>query len=415
MITNLLFRYHQIRLQSELICEPLEPEDYVVQPIVDVSPPKWHLGHTTWFFEQMLLVPFMPDYKLFHPEYNYVFNSYYETVGNRVLRTNRGNLSKPSVVDIYSYRKYVDKCMKDFIENINLSTELLNIIEIGLQHEQQHQELLYYDIKYILGNNPLFPKYREESNNKNLSSATPLGFLDVSEGIYKVGHNSDGFCFDNEKGHHSVFLHDYIIGDRLITNAEFLEFIQDGGYQDFRHWYSEAWEWVKTNDKKAPFHWHNMDGVWYNYTMHGLKKVNLDTPVAHVSQFEAAAFAKWKGMRLPTEFEWEVACGIHQPSIPVSANLSDMDTFEPIQPTEGNYQFYGDLWEWTSSAYTAYPYYEAPEGALGEYNGKFMTNQMVLKGGSYATPRNHIRPTYRNFFHPHLNWQFTGIRLAKHV
>lgn len=386
----------------------------MVQPIVDVSPPKWHLGHTTWFFEKMLLEAYLEGYKVFRPEYNYVFNSYYESVGARVLRTNRGNLSRPTVQEVYDYRTYVDHQMTRFFESRDrLSTEEKDILEIGLQHEQQHQELLLYDIKYILGTNPLFPAYRTETKPQE-SEARPFSLLSVEEGLYSIGHQCKDFCFDNELGKHQVYLHSYQIANRLTTNAEYLEFMNDGGYEDFRFWYSEAWDWVKKENKKAPFHWHFIDGVWHQYALNGLQIINPNEPVSHVSQFEAAAFASWRGMRLPTEFEWEAACHIHQPHIPESANFVESNALRPQSPTEHNYQFYGDLWEWTNSAYLPYPYYKSAEGALGEYNGKFMINQMILRGGSYATPKDHIRSTYRNFFHPHLNWLFSGIRLAKH-
>ena len=297
----------------------------------------------------------------------------------------------------------------------NVNNRLLEVLEIGLQHEQQHQELLYYDIKYILGNNPLFPVYLSNKKNDTPSTAAQLGFLTVDEGIYTIGHGNNDFCFDNEKGVHQVFLHAYSVSDRLTTNGEYLEFMQDGGYKDFSLWLSEGWEWNKNEQIKAPLYWHLINNVWHQYTMFGLLPVDLNQPISHTNYYEASAFAKWKGMRLPTEFEWEVACKNHQPSIPLSANLSDLDNFGPVQPMDNNYQFYGDLWEWTSSSYLPYPYYATPEGALGEYNGKFMINQMVLRGGSFATPSDHIRSTYRNFFHPHLRWHFTGIRLAQYV
>ncbi|MFY0625927.1 MAG: ergothioneine biosynthesis protein EgtB [Reichenbachiella sp.] len=409
-------KFKRVREQSEAICAPLEIEDYVVQPVVDVSPPKWHLGHTTWFFEKMLLEAFIENYKNFHPDFNYVFNSYYETVGKRVLRTNRGNLTRPSVDEVLRYRAYVDQQVLEFLDvATQLDEEVVKILEIGLQHEQQHQELLMYDIKYILGTNPLFPAYSNApEENKKLESKA-LNFLKVESGNYRIGHAGDDFCYDNELGIHQVFLHDFEIGDRLVTNGEYLEFIESGGYKNFNFWYSEAWDWLKTEQRIAPKHWHLIEGQWHNYTLHGLKEINIHAPVSHVSQYEAAAYAMWKGMRLPTEFEWEVACNTHQATPPDSANFVENQNFKAMTPESSNFQFFGDLWEWTNSSYSPYPYFKTEEGALGEYNGKFMINQMVLRGGSYATPKDHIRPTYRNFFHPNLSWQFTGIRLAKHV
>ncbi|SHJ75074.1 ergothioneine biosynthesis protein EgtB [Reichenbachiella agariperforans] len=416
LLSHLKEKYLQIRAQSEKICQPLHLEDYVVQPVVDVSPPKWHLGHTTWFFEKMLLEAFSKDYCVYHPEYNYVFNSYYESIGKRVLRTNRGNLTRPSVADVYKYRAFVDQQMLNFFDTREtLSAEEKTIIEIGLQHEQQHQELLLYDIKYILGTNPLFPAYQTSPKLQIETAPKPLGFLNVPAGNYTIGHEGDRFSFDNEHGRHQVYLHDYRIGDRLITNREYLDFIKDGGYRNFTYWYAEAWDWVQREDKQAPFHWHFIEDCWHSYTLEGLQPINLNEPVSHISQYEAAAFANWKGMRLPTEFEWEVACLLHQPTIPENSNFVNQENHRPLPATEGNYQFYGDLWEWTNSAYLPYPYYKTEAGPLGEYNGKFMISQMVLRGGSYATPKDHIRPTYRNFFHPHLNWLFSGIRLAQHA
>lgn len=405
-----------MRHQSEHLCQPLEKEDYVVQPIVDVSPPKWHLGHTTWFFEQMILSEFANDYKAFHPEFNFIFNSYYETVGKRVLRTNRGNLTRPSTDQVYAYRKYVNEQFIEFLDQQeSLSEQLAQLIELGLQHEQQHQELLTYDIKYILGGNPLFPIYYKSLTLSKTDKSRPMGFLKIPEGNYSIGYDGDQFSFDNEHGQHKVFLHAFDIADRLVTNEEYLAFIEEGGYQDFRHWYMEGFEWVKANQEKSPYHWHNVNGEWHQFTFGGLQKLDLSAPVTHISQFEAAAFASWKGMRLPTEFEWEVACQLHEPAPTTQSNFVESETMAPLAAGPGHYQFFGDCWEWTNSAYLPYPYYKKDEGAIGEYNGKFMINQMVLRGGSFATPKNHIRTTYRNFFHPHLKWHFTGIRLAKHA
>lgn len=382
---QLLENYRRIRARSVEICEPLETEDFVVQPVVDVSPPKWHLGHTTWFFETFILIPNLDGYQVFNSQYNFVFNSYYETIGARVIRTDRGNLSRPSVADIFQYRKYVDEQMEIFLLNNDLSDDLQKLFELGLNHEQQHQELLLTDIKYILGHNPLFPAYNE---NFTLEKSEPENFemLSFKEGIYEIGFEGEGFCFDNELNRHKVYLNDFQISNRLVTNSEYLEFMNDGGYENFRHWHAEGWEWVKGNQAKAPLYWHFIEGKWMLYTLNGLKEITPDEAVCHINFFEASAFASWKGMRLPTEAEWEVASG----------------KFD-----------WGKRWEWTGSAYLPYPGFAKEEGAVGEYNGKFMVNQMVLRGASLATPKGHSRKTYRNFFPTSLQWQFTGIRLAK--
>ncbi|BEV02732.1 ergothioneine biosynthesis protein EgtB [Chryseobacterium gambrini] len=382
---QLLENYRRIRARSVEICEPLETEDFVVQPVVDVSPPKWHLGHTTWFFETFILIPNLDGYEVFNPQYNFVFNSYYETIGARVIRTDRGNLSRPSVADIFQYRKYVDEQMETFLLNNDLSDDLKKLFELGLNHEQQHQELLLTDIKYILGHNPLFPAYNE---NFPLEKSEPENFemLSFKEGIYEIGFEGEGFCFDNELNRHKVYLNDFQISNRLVTNSEYLEFMNDGGYENFRHWHAEGWEWVKENHAKAPLYWHFIEGKWMLYTLNGLKEITPDESVCHINFFEALAFASWKGMRLPTEAEWEVASG----------------KFD-----------WGKRWEWTGSAYLPYPGFAKEEGAVGEYNGKFMVNQMVLRGASLATPKGHSRKTYRNFFPTSLQWQFTGIRLAR--
>ena len=381
---SLLDFFLETRKHSESICEPLEIEDYVVQPVVDVSPPKWHLGHTTWFFEEFILKPHDPGYVQFDVDFSFVFNSYYETVGKRVVRSDRGNLSRPSVKKVYEYRAYVTEGVKKFFSE-NQNQTLTDLLEIGIHHEKQHQELLLTDIKYILGNNPLLPPYTnifqdhpEETHQQD--------WVEVKAGIYEIGHDSDEFCYDNELGRHQVYLQNYEISNKLVTNQEYIKFIEAGGYERFDLWHAEGWDWVQQNQVKSPLYWHQIDGAWYHYNTNGLEKVNISTPVTHISYFEAFAYAQWKGNRLPTEFEWEAA-----------------QSFFP----------WGKRWEWTESAYLPYPNYQKADGALGEYNGKFMVSQKVLRGGSVATPVKHTRHTYRNFFHPYLRWQFTGIRLAR--
>lgn len=405
-------QFNSIRSKTEEICSPLQTEDYVVQPIGDVSPPKWHLGHTTWFFEQFILLPFLNDYKLFHSEFNFVFNSYYESIGSRVLRTDRGNLSRPTTNEVYAYRAYVNEHMQQFFSRSELITEEVSfILEMGLNHEQQHQELLVYDIKYILGNNPLFPTYKEITENMPQKKASPLLFKKIKEGVYTIGYEGDGFHFDNEKGVHKVYINPFEISNRLITNAEYLEFMNDEGYDSFQYWLAEGWDWVKQKTIQSPEYWYQIDGEWKNYTFSGLSSINWQEPVAHISFYEADAFARWKGYRLPTEFEWEVAA--NELGEMESCNFSEGANFNLNIQEGANSHYFGNLWEWTGSAYRPYPKYEAPNGALGEYNGKFMVNQQVLRGGSIATPMNHYRTTYRNFFHPHLRWMLSGFRLAK--
>ncbi len=381
---NLAETYRTIRKHTEAICEPLQTEDYVVQPIADVSPPKWHLGHTTWFFETFILKPNATKYEVFDENYNFVFNSYYETVGARVIRTDRGNLSRPTVQDVYQYRAYVDEAMDKFLA-CEVSNGVKELLELGLNHEQQHQELLCYDIKYILGHNPLFPAYATENIEQNLTTGE-TGFVAMREGVYEVGYAGDDFCFDNELGRHKVYINNFEISQSLVTNAEYLEFINDGGYQNFKFWHSEAWDWVRNNNINAPLYWHQVEGEWFRYDLKGLNPIKMDEPVCHISFYEASAFAAFKEMRLPTEFEWEVA----------SAEFK-----------------WGQLWEWTESAYLPYPNFITAPGAIGEYNGKFMVNQKVLRGASVATSPGHQRFTYRNFFHANLRWMYSGIRLVK--
>jgi len=382
---SLVSFFTETRQHTEDICKPLEIEDYVVQPVVDVSPPKWHLGHTSWFFEEFILKPHKHRYQIFDEDFSYVFNSYYETIGKRVLRTDRGNLSRPGVARIYDYRLHVTNEIKEFL-NQEVSKEIEDILLIGIHHEKQHQELLLTDIKYILGNNPLFPKY-----NDSFEEYQAQGFdgewINMKEGIYEIGHKSgSGFSYDNESDRHKVYLQDYKISNKLVTNGEYLKFMEAGGYSDFNLWHAEGLDWIKTNQITQPMYWHKINDEWYYFTLRGLQKIDPKAPLAHISYYEAFAYAQWKGCRLPTEFEWEAA----------------QEYFE-----------WGQRWEWTESAYLPYPNYQKPPGAIGEYNGKFMVNQKVLRGGSVATPKNHTRPTYRNFFQPYLRWQFMGLRLAK--
>lgn len=413
---TLLSTFNQVRAQTEHLIAPLAPEDTVVQPVVDVSPPKWHIAHTTWFFEEFVLAPHMEGFDRFHPKYAFLFNSYYEGAGERVQRVYRGNMTRPTVGEILDYRAYVNAAMGEFLEKgSHLTPEILEMIELGLNHEQQHQELLVYDIKYILGHNPLFPTYRKGITPENQPAADLTeAWLEVEEGIYEIGHEGEGFHWDNEKGKHRVFLESYRIQDRLITHGEFREFVEAGGYTDYRPWLEEGWRWVNTNQIGAPFYWFKVDEKWMHVTLEGLQPIDWDLPMTHINYYEADAFARWKGKRLPTEFEWEVACRLYSPEIPDSANFVEKGNFGPVRRKGKDYQFYGDVWEWTSSAYLPYPRYQAPEGTVGEYNGKFMVNQKVLRGGSCATPRDHIRLTYRNFFHPQLQWLFNGFRLAEH-
>lgn len=376
-------RFLEIRHQTESICKSLKPEDVSIQPVEFVSPVKWHLAHTTWFFEQFVLTVYKEDYKVFNKDFAYYFNSYYNNVGERTVRADRGTMTRPTLDEVLKYRAYINNELSEFILE-EISEQISEVIEIGLQHEQQHQELLIYDIKYIFGQQPSFPvlEYSIQLEKENQQQE----FIQIKEGVYEIGHNDEGFCFDNELGRHKVYVHDFEISNRLVTNSEYIEFIEAGGYKDFNLWHADGWEFMQNNNIESPMYWHKVDGRWMHYTLQGFVEVQGDLPVSHVTFYEAFAFAQWKGMRLPTEFEWEVA----------------------------SKQFnYGQLWEWTNSGYLPYPNFIKADGAIGEYNGKFMVNQMVLRGASIATAKNHSRPTYRNFFHPEMRWQFSGIRLAK--
>ncbi|MFO7744200.1 MAG: ergothioneine biosynthesis protein EgtB [Psychroflexus sp.] len=372
------------RAYSEELCKPLQTEDFVIQPVEFVSPTKWHLAHTTWFFEVFVLTKFKKGYKLYNKNFPYLFNSYYEAKGDRVMRAHRGNLSRPTVDEIFRYRTYVTKALKELLETSE-EKELLKLVEIGIHHEKQHQELLLMDIKYCFGHNPLYPIYKSDFDEKS-SEDSQQKWLSIEEGLFEIGHQEKGFCYDNETKAHKVFLQKFEISNRLVTNGEFLEFINDGGYKKPLLWHAEAWDWIQNEKIEHPLYWQKTKEGWKEFHLSGLEKLNPNHVLSHVSYFEASAFAQWKGYRLPTEFEWEVS----------------QDQFS-----------WGNRWEWTESAYLPYPNFEKAPGALGEYNGKFMVNQKVLRGGSAFTSGNHTRKTYRNFFHPHMRWQQNGVRLAK--
>ncbi|GAA3925094.1 ergothioneine biosynthesis protein EgtB [Hymenobacter algoricola] len=421
-LTDLLRRYRAVRQQTADLCRPLLPEDTVVQPMIDVSPPKWHLAHTTWFFETFLLKEYQPDYAVFHPDYAFLFNSYYNSLGSRVNRADRGTLSRPPLQDVYDYRAHVDAHMLTLLDALAgaeaaLPAAFAELFELGLQHEQQHQELLVTDIKYILSTSPLAPAYLPADGQQARAAALPpVSWLPVPGGIHRIGYEGEGFCFDNEQAPHEVYVADFTLQNRLVTNADYLEFMAGGGYQDFRYWLGEGWDLAQQQQWEAPLYWTQKDGRWYRFTHHGLQPLNLAAPVTHVSFYEADAYAHWAGARLLTEQEWEIAAR-HFGAQPAGTFLESR-RFDP-QPLpvpaapDQCHQLLGDVWEWTYSAYHPYPGYLRAAGALGEYNGKFMLNQLVLRGGSCATPASHIRPTYRNFFHADKRWQFTGIRLAR--
>jgi len=417
-----LAHYQAVRAQSVALVEPLLPEDTVVQPTLDVSPPKWHLAHMTWFWETFLLKNYLPGYEVFHPEYAFLFNSYYNSLGSRVNRADRGTLSRPPLADVYRYRSYVDEHMATLLAGLSeLPPAAAELLELGLHHEQQHQELLATDIKYILSTNPLAPAYLESDALAEAKISSPLSaatWLPVPGGIYAIGHQEAGFSFDNEMPVHEVLVAPFELQNRLVTNGDFLQFIEAGGYQQFQFWLGEGWDLANREGWAAPLYWSKTTaGQWQRYGPTGLAPLNLAAPASHISFYEADAYAQWAGARLPTEAEWEVAAR-HFEATPQGGNWLETGHFDPqplaadADPTQCH-QLLGDCWEWTYSAYHPYPGYQRAAGALGEYNGKFMLNQLVLRGGSCATPESHIRLTYRNFFHADKRWQFTGLRLAR--
>lgn len=410
---QLVLSFEHVRCRSEQICAPLAVEDHGIQTMADVSPPKWHLAHTSWFFEEFLLRPFDSDYRPFHPRFGYLFNSYYQTVGQMHPRPRRGFLSRPTTDEIYRYRAYVNDAMRALIESMDDGRwpDAALRVTLGLHHEQQHQELLLTDIKHIFASNPLRPVYVPPPSPPG-STAPDQHWIDFPAGMAHIGHHGQDFAYDNETPRHRVWLDDFRLASRPATNAEYMAFMDDGGYGRPELWLSDGWQTVQTQRWEAPLYWERIDGQWWHMTLHGMQPVDPHAPVCHVSLYEADAFARWRGARLPTEAEWETAAARQ----PVAGNFYESGHLQPRSTEPGGaglQQVFGDTWEWTQSAYAPYPGFKPLAGALGEYNGKFMCNQAVLRGGSCATPTSHIRATYRNFFYPADRWQFTGIRLAQ--
>ncbi|HEY8276854.1 MAG TPA: ergothioneine biosynthesis protein EgtB [Methyloceanibacter sp.] len=402
-------RLFETRKLSLDLAARLSDEDQVVQAMDDASPTKWHLAHTTWFFEAFLLKRFMPAYRIFDERFEYCFNSYYETVGERHPRARRGLLTRPSAAEVRDYRAHVDQALRHLCD-ADLPDAAVDLIELGINHEQQHQELLLTDILSLFASEPLKPAYVEADPGVRSAAATKLEVLSFAGGIFEVGHQGEGFAYDNESPRHQQLVRPFKLANRLVTNAEWIEFIEDGGYEAPTLWLADGWNTVKAQRWQAPLYWEEADGGYMQMSLLGFRPVDLAAPVCHVSFYEADAFARWSGMRLPTEFEWEVASS----DFAVTGRTLGAGHLRPM-PAEGGAglkQMFGDAWEWTGSAYLPYPGFKAPPGAVGEYNGKFMCNQFVLKGGSCATPDGHVRATYRNFFYPHQRWQFMGLRLA---
>lgn len=406
-------RLFQTRKLSIELAAPLSAEDMAVQAMDDASPTKWHLAHTTWFFETFVLTPYLPGYQLFDEAFNYCFNSYYEHQGPRQPRPKRGLLTRPPLERILAYREHVDLALaQQLAEQPAASPAWMRRLEIGINHEQQHQELILTDILALFAANPLRPAYRAARVGSDRGRLEPARWLDFPGGVFRIGHEGSGFAWDNEQPRHDALLRPFRLADRPVTNWEWLEFIADGGYETPTLWLSDGWTTVNRENWRAPLYWERRDAEWLEMTLEGLQPLRLDAPVAHVSYYEADAFARWSGDRLPTEFEWEVAAA----TACEEGNFLETAALRPrpaeAEPNGSPRQMFGDVWEWTQSAYLPYPGYRAPEGALGEYNGKFMVGQQVLRGGSCATPERHIRASYRNFFYPHQRWQFTGLRLA---
>lgn len=404
-------RYEAVRRFSEQLCKPLTIEDYVIQTMPDVSPAKWHLAHTTWFFETFVLRDVDQTYRPLDPQYEYLFNSYYNTVGEQYCRPKRGMLSRPTVDDVFRYRRHVDQAMCRLLAHEDrLSEQQRHVLVTGIHHEQQHQELFLTDIKHVFAANVLRAQYGGRQVTDRAAPA--MHWHGFDGGLIEIGHDGNGFAYDNETPRHRVFIEPFEIASRLVTCGEYLEFMRDGGYQRPELWLSDGWKAVQEEQWSAPLYWEREGDTWYVFTLSGKRTINMDEPVCHVSHYEADAYAQWAGARLPREAEWEHVAA----HAPLEGNFVESGCYHPA-PAEGSpdvpQQLFGDVWEWTSSPYASYPGYTPPSGAMGEYNSKFMCNQMVLRGGSSATSESHIRRTYRNFFPPEARWQFAGIRLAR--
>jgi ergothioneine biosynthesis protein EgtB len=403
--------YQHVRACSETLAAPLEVEDQCIQTIPEVSPTKWHLAHVSWFFETFLLEPFLPGYRLFHPRFGYLFNSYYYGVGGMHPRPRRGLLSRPTLAEVIAYRRHVDEHMARLLAQAAhpRREEILLRCEVGMHHEQQHQELLLTDIKHVLAANPLRPAYAELPRLQG--TAAPLQWHEFAGGLVETGATGEGFAYDNERPRHPVYLQPFRLASRPVSNGEYLAFVEDGGYRQAGHWLADGWATLGREGWQAPLYWERHDDGWYEMTLGGLRPLDTAAPVAHLSYYEADAYARWAGCRLPTEAEWETAAQ----GVAVAGNLAGRGCLQPMPAVEagGLQQLYGDVWEWTQSPYAPYPGFQPLSGALGEYNGKFMCAQFVLRGGSCATPDDHVRATYRNFFYPHDRWQFSGLRLAE--
>lgn len=412
-VAALVLRLAEVRQRTESLCSPLEIEDYCIQASDFVSPPKWHLAHTTWFFETFILLPFVSNYKVFHSAFAHLFNSYYETAGTFFPRPQRGMLSRPTVAEVYRYRQHVDNALLYLLGNLpqQAAHDILTRMELGIEHEIQHQELLLMDVKYNFFINPLHPIYQQCSKS---ASTFPLAMTwhDFAGGIVEIGDNDVGFCYDNERPKHTTLLHDFLLASRLVTNQEYLNFIADGGYQRADLWLSDGWQTLNTHGWKAPLYWIGADHQWQQFTLSGMQPLNSHEPVAHLSYYEADAYARWADKRLPTEAEWEYAAT----SLPITGNFIESGLLHPQAAQQaGLTQMYGDVWEWTQSAYSPYPGFRPLPGTLGEYNGKFMCDQIVLRGGCCATPQDHIRASYRNFYRAADRWMFSGLRLAEDI
>jgi len=405
-------RYTAVRAATERLCVPLQTEDYVVSSMPDVSPTKWHLAHTSWFFETFVLAPFHRDYRALNPKYAFLFNSYYVQAGERHCRAQRGLVTRPTVAEVYEYRAYVDAHMQQLIADIDddANHPASAVLALGLHHEQQHQELLVTDIKHVFWMNPMRPAYRPETRTASVPAGQ--GWTMIDAGVRDIGYNGDGFHFDNEAPPHREYIQPSALAHRLTTNGEYAEFIADGGYRRSEFWLSAGWATVREHTWRAPLYWESVDDTWHEFTLAGTAPVDAHAPVTHISYFEADAYARWVGKRLPTEAEWEVLARTQ----PVVGRFADAELLQPHSDgTTGLQQLFGDVWQWTQSPYVAYPGFRAGAGALGEYNGKWMSDQWVLRGASCATPASHARVTYRNFFPSDARWQFTGIRLARDV